>query len=265
MPESQNTAPVQNSIPPQNTMPPERTAPPVRMTNPVRLDDLITGITTAHTEPLDQLSSAVLLAEVIDEVADHLIGHFVDQARRSGASWTDIGRSMGVTKQAAQKRFSVNRPVEQRPPLDPSQGFGRFTDDARSVVVGAQNHAAAAGNAEIEPTHLLLGLLDLPDALAARVLVAQGVSLDEAREVAHAALPPAASEVPPLIPFDAPSRKVLELTFRIAMRMNHDVVGTEHILLALLEVDGRDGPISHLGLEPSAMEAAVVELVSGRG
>lgn len=115
----------------------ERTVPPVRMTNPVRLDELISGITTAHSEPLDQLSSAVLLAEIIDEVADHLIGHFVDQARRSGASWTDIGRSMGVTKQAAQKRFSVNRPVEQRPPLDPSQGFTRFTDDARRVVVGA--------------------------------------------------------------------------------------------------------------------------------
>ena len=47
----------------------------------------------------------MLAGEHLGDVADHLIGHFVDQARRSGASWTDIGRSMGVTRQAAQKRF----------------------------------------------------------------------------------------------------------------------------------------------------------------
>jgi hypothetical protein len=79
---------------------------PVRMTNPVRLDDLIDAITQVHSDVLDQLSDAVIAADHLDDVADHLIGHFVDQARRSGASWTDIGRSMGVTKQAAQKRFA---------------------------------------------------------------------------------------------------------------------------------------------------------------
>ena len=78
---------------------------PVRMTNPVRLDDLIDAITQVHSDVLDQLSDAVIAADHLDDVADHLIGHFVDQARRSGASWTDIGRSMGVTKQAAQKHF----------------------------------------------------------------------------------------------------------------------------------------------------------------
>ena len=45
------------------------------------------------------------MAGQLGELADHLIGHFVDQARRAGASWTDIGRAMGVTKQAAQQRF----------------------------------------------------------------------------------------------------------------------------------------------------------------
>src|SRR5215210_2525521 len=95
---------------------------PLRMTNPVRLDDLIEAITKASPDALEQLSGAVLVAGRLGEVADHLIGHFVDQARRSGASWTDIGRSMGVTKQAAQKRF-----VPRDLPLDPEQGFTRFT------------------------------------------------------------------------------------------------------------------------------------------
>jgi hypothetical protein len=42
--------------------------------------------------PLDHVSAAVQLS---DRLGDHVIGHFVDQARRAGASWTEIGQSMG--------------------------------------------------------------------------------------------------------------------------------------------------------------------------
>src|SRR5215475_6458622 len=128
---------------------------PAKIAYPVRLDDLIDVIKRTHTEPLDRLTDAVLAGEALDEAADQLIGHFVDQARRSGASWTDIGKCMGVTKQAAQKRFV---PKTEPNPLDPDQGFGRFTPRARNVVVESQNLAHAAGNAEIVPGHLLLGL-----------------------------------------------------------------------------------------------------------
>src|SRR6202012_6222528 len=110
--------------------------------HPVRLDELINTIKKVHSDVLDQLSDAVLSAEHLGEVADHLIGHFVDQARRSGASWTDIGKSMGVTKQAAQKRFV---PKGATADLDPEQGFSRFTPRARKVVVASQSEARAAG------------------------------------------------------------------------------------------------------------------------
>src|SRR5262244_4332791 len=109
-------------------------ADPVQMTGKVRLDDLIEAIKKAHSDVLEQLSDAVIAADHLGEVADHLIGHFVDQARRSGASWTDIGRSMGVTKQAAQKRFTPKDPGEPSD-LDPNQGFSRFTQRARNAVV----------------------------------------------------------------------------------------------------------------------------------
>ena len=53
----------------------------------VRLDDLIAAIRKVHPDDsLEQLTDAVLAADHLGEVADHLIGHFVDQARRSGAS-----------------------------------------------------------------------------------------------------------------------------------------------------------------------------------
>src|SRR4030088_1934107 len=142
---------------------------PVRMTNPVRLDDLIEAITKVPSDALDQLTDAVIAADHLGDVADHLVGHFVDQARRSGASWTDIGRSMGVTKQAARKRFVPKGPTEPAD-LDAAEGFTRFTPRARNVVMAAQNEAHAARNDEISPAHLALGLLTEPKALAAKAI-----------------------------------------------------------------------------------------------
>src|SRR5262249_41846892 len=179
------------------------------------------AIKKVHSSPLDQLTDAVLAGEHLGEVADHLIGHFVDQARRSGASWTDIGKCMGVTKQAAQKRF-VPKGQGEPSELDPNQGFTRFTPRARNVVMAAQNDARAAGNAEIQPAHLVLGLLADPDALAAKAIVAQGVPLDAVRPAVTGTLPAAADRVPDLIPYAAAARKALELTFRQALRLGHN-------------------------------------------
>ncbi|MGQ0776833.1 MAG: Clp protease N-terminal domain-containing protein [Pseudonocardiales bacterium] len=236
-------------------------ATPVRMTNPVRLDDLIEAIKKVHSDALDQLSDAVIAADHLGDVADHLIGHFVDQARRSGASWTDIGKSMGVTKQAAQKRFVPKRPGEPSD-LDPSQGFSRFTDRARNVVMAAQNEARAAGNDEIRPEHLVLGLLSEPDALAAASIVAQDVPLDTVRKTVTATLPPAVDQVPELIPFDPQVRKALELTFREALRMGHNYIGTEHILLALLELEDGTGVLAALGINKATTEATITAAVT---
>lgn len=231
------------------------------ITSSVRLDDLIAAIKKVHQEPLEQLQDAVIAADHLGEVADHLIGHFVDQARRSGASWTDIGKSMGVTRQAAQKRFVPKEPAD----LDPSQGFSRYTPRARNAVMAAHNAAKAAHNAEGLPEHLVLGLLAEPDGLAAKAIAEQGVSLDSVREAATAALPPAVEEAPELVPYGQAAKKVLELTFREALRLGHNYIGTEHILLALLEHENGEGVLSRLGLgkEPTEqyVAAALEEIV----
>jgi hypothetical protein len=224
----------------------------------VRLDDLIEAIKKVHHEPLDQLQDAVIAADHLGDVADHLIGHFVDQARRSGASWTDIGRSMGVTRQAAQKRFVPKESAD----LDPSQGFSRYTPRARNVVMAAHNEAVAARNTEGRPEHLLLGLLSEPQALAAKAITAQGVPLDAVRQAATAALPPAADDVPDLVPYGPDSKKVLELTFREALRLGHNYIGTEHILLALLEHENGQGVLSGLGITKPAVEAELGRMLA---
>ncbi|MEV0027288.1 Clp protease N-terminal domain-containing protein [Streptomyces atroolivaceus] len=235
---------------------------PLRADPPIRLDDLIDAIKKTHTDALEQLTGAVVAADHLGEIADHLIGHFVDQARRSGASWTDIGRSMGVTRQAAQKRFVPKKPGEASD-LDPSQGFGRFDEQARNVVMAAHNEAHAARNDEVGVGHLLLGVLAEPESPGAQVLAGQGVPPEAVREAAVLALPAAADQVPELIPYDAEARKVLELTFREALRLGHDFIGTGHIVLALLEFEGGAGVLAGLGIDKDAASSAVAAAVAG--
>ncbi len=230
---------------------------PAKIAYPIRLDDLIDVIKTVHTEPLEQLTDAVLAAESLGEIADHLIGHFVDQARRSGASWTDIGKCMGVTKQAAQKRFVPKLPDFESSALDPNAGFGRFTPRARNVVIAAQNRTKAAGNVAITPNHLLMALFDDPHGLAVQLLAGQGVDVGAVEKVVT--LPPrVGGETPALIPFDGAAKKVLELTFRHALRLGHNYVGTEHIALALFEVEDGDGPLHRVGADRDRFESDLI-------
>ncbi len=235
---------------------------PTPISKTVRLDDLIEAITKVHSDPLEQLASASVAADHLGELSDHLVGHFVDQARRSGASWRDIGASMGVSKQAVQKRF-VAKDVGDLVRPDASQGFSRFTVRAKNVVVASQEAARAASNDAVAMVHLVLGLLTEPDAIAARAIVARGIALDDLRAAATAAVPPAAADVPALIPFDADARKSLELTLREALRLGHNYIGTEHILLAMLEVEAGDGLLSGFGVDKAAVEAQIaIELAA---
>jgi hypothetical protein len=235
---------------------------PTPVSASVRLDDLIDTIKRVRTDPLEQLTDAVLVADHIGEVADALIGHFVDQARRQGASWTEIGASMGVTKQAAQKRF-VQRPAADAAALDPNAGFSRFTPRARNVVVAAQNEARARRDQQIRVEHLVLGLLAEPEGLAARAIVAQGVSPDRVREVATATLGPSRTgESPELVPFDDRARAVLETTFREALRLGHNYIGTEPLLLALLDADAGTGVLAALGVDRARAEEFVTRTLA---
>ena len=210
------------------------------MTPAVRLDDLITTVRSQHPEgdALAHLSDAVLVAEELGDVADHLVGHFVDQARRAGASWTDIGRSMGVSKQAAQKRF-MPRSAEEVPELG---NWSRFTDRARNALARAQDQARLTGHGQIQPGHVLLGLLADPDGLATRAVAAQA-PVESVRTAVLDALGTGGEAPGEHVPFSADARKLLALTLREALRLGHNYVGTEHVLLGLLHDEGTLGSV----------------------
>ncbi|MQA95937.1 MAG: ATP-dependent Clp protease ATP-binding subunit [Streptosporangiales bacterium] len=210
---------------------------------PVRLDDLITHIKSERPDGdgLDHLAVAFEVSEELGELADHLIGHFVDQARRAGASWTAIGQSMGVSKQAAQKRF-VPRPSDADADAMFTGAFSRFTPKARGVVNQAQRLATTAGHGAVGTEHVLIALLGDEDSLGVQAIVAQGAGLGEVRAAAGAALPAPGTGEDGHPAFTAQAKKVRDLTVRTALRLGHNYIGTEHILLALLEEpDGAGG------------------------
>ena len=223
----------------------------------VRLDDLIAAICKVHDDELEQLTSAMIAADHLGELSDHLIGHFVDQARRSGASWTDIGRAMGVTKQAARKRFLPKQPGDISDPAD--QDFNRFTPRAKNTIMAAHTAAQEAGHDEVMPGHLVLGLLSEPEGLAAKAMT-QHATADDIRAAIGAVLPPPGIPKDGLIPYSDDSKKVLELTFREALRLGHNYIGTEHILLAQLELEPPAGALVAVGLDKSNVEDSLMAL-----
>jgi Clp amino terminal domain, pathogenicity island component len=223
--------------------------------SPVRLDDLIGYIKSQQGTALDHVSTAMQMSEHLGEVSDHLIGHFVDQARKAGASWTDIGQSMGVTKQAAQKRFVPKDPDWQDMLVDAFRAhpFSRFTDRAKRTVVAAQEEAREQRHDHIAPEHLLLGLLHEPEGLAARAIDTLGISQHALRQGLTADLASGAGSEPASgrIPFTPRAKKVMALAVRQALLLGHNYIGTEHLLLGLLEdeqIASPDSTPSKLGL-----------------
>jgi hypothetical protein len=199
---------------------------------PTRLDDLIDYINAQHPDgdPLARLSDAVLVSQRLGELADQLIGHYVDQARRSGATWNAIGESMGVTRQAAQKRFAADLPGLGRGdlPLD------RFTARARNTIAAASQEAAAMSKTHVGPEHLLLGLLSEPQGMAARALAALGATPEQIRDQAGAGPAPALTAAPRQLPLNDRAKVALGRGFHTALELGHNYIGTEHILLGLL-------------------------------
>lgn len=229
------------------------------------LDGLIQYVKHQHpddSDALPRLSEALLVSTHVTEQADNLVGHFVDQARRSGASWSEIGASMGVTKQAAQKRF-VPRWGDDL--LSGGRTFDRFTDRARGVVATANRIAAGAGAAEIEPQHVGLGLFAEPEGLAARLLAAGAISqaaLSDA--LGHTAEP---ADLDGSLALSAATVVVLESALSAALRLGHNFIGTEHLLLGLLARPDLDVTVAlaRLGATTEVIEPQVVELLTGPG
>src|SRR5438128_7915652 len=112
--------------------------------------------------------------------------------------------------------------------------FERFTDRARRVVVLAQEEARMLSHNYIGTEHILLGLIHEGDGIAAKALESLGVSLEAVRAQVEEIIGQGQQAPSGHIPFTPRAKKVLELSLREALRLGHNYIGTEHLLLGLL-------------------------------
>jgi hypothetical protein len=230
---------------------------------PVPLDNLISYVKALHPEggPLSHLSDAVTVAARLDEQSDALIGHFVDQARHSGASWSMIGTSMGVSKQAAQQRFVTA--------LVPEGGemFSRFTQRARNTLAAA---GRIAGADRVDAAQIAAGLLSEPEGLAAKVIHGAGISDEQfyaafgvqaaGRDADAAASGDADAAAIQALRFTSAGKAALKGTLKAALRLGHNYIGTEHLLLGLLFAEGDAAQtLIAAGLDAGRVEAGLAD------
>ena len=191
------------------------------------LDRLLRAVESRHTgaAPLDRVAAAVGVAERVRGIADELVEHFVDGARAAGHSWAEIGRTLGISKQAAQQRFVTVVPAGEVWPPGLDEGAG-------AAFASAGTEARALGHYYVGPEHLLLALLAQPEELAARALEALGVTAEAVRARVVERLPASPPRPGGSLGVAPQTKRLLELARTLAKRLGHRCARTEHVLLA---------------------------------
>ena len=143
--------------------------------------------------------------------------------------------------------------------------FERFTDRARRVVVLAQDEARMLDHNYIGTEHILLGLIHEGEGIAAKALESLGVTLEAVREQVEDIIGRGQAAPTGHIPFTPRAKKVLELSLREALQINHSYIGTEHILLGLVrEGEGVAAQVLiKLGADLPRVRSTVLQMLSG--
>ncbi|SCM81848.1 Negative regulator of genetic competence ClpC/MecB [uncultured Sporomusa sp.] len=142
--------------------------------------------------------------------------------------------------------------------------FNRFTDRARKVLILAQQEAARYGHGYIGTEHLLLGLLREGEGVAAKALASLGLEVDSVREQVETILGTGQEQAND-IGYTPRAKKVIELAMEEALRLGHNYVGTEHILLGLIrEGEGIAAQVlTGMGVDINLMRQRVIEMLGG--
>ena len=231
------------------------------------LDQLISVVEDGSETPLDRITAAALLKEQVERLGDDLLDHFVQQARGQGCSWTQIGEALGVTRQAAQQRHTAPDDRLLRG-IAEGRELKRFTDRARTAVMNAQTVAQEHRHNYIGTEHLLLGLFVAEDGnLAVRALKDLGVEREAVERLVDERIPRGGAEVTGVLPFTPRARQAVADAVGEALKLGHNYVGTEHMLLALRQIE--EGIAAQVlaaqDVSHAALVAKIVQLLSGLG
>jgi len=132
------------------------------------------------------------------------------------------------------------------------------------VLVLAQNEARLLDQPFIGTQHILLGLLQERDGVAARALTSLGVSLEAARQKVHEMPGQVRPKSPGSPPFSPRAKQLLELSLREMTRLGHEGIDTEHLLLGLVR-QGESEPVkalTSLGVDLDHLHLRISSLMS---
>ena len=182
------------------------------------LDELVGHIDAAITsaESLERLAEATRVAADLGDLGDRLIDHYVNAARDSGRSWTEVGSALGVSKQAAQKRFVA--PTSTTPDANWPE---HFTDQSRAAITSAAEQARSLNHSYIGTEHVLLGLIHEQGSLAAQALAKLGISDEAVRAEIDQLTGPAPASVTGSLGINPRTKRVLEKARQIAKKLGH--------------------------------------------
>src|ERR1700685_2699940 len=143
--------------------------------------------------------------------------------------------------------------------------FERFTDRARRVVVLAQEEARMLNHNYIGTEHLLRGLIQEGEGVAAKALESLGISLEAVRQQVEEIIGRGQQAPSGHIPFTPRAKQVLKLALHEALQLGHNYIGTEHILLGLIrEGEGVAAQVLvRLGADLDTVRQQVIELLHG--
>jgi ATP-dependent Clp protease ATP-binding subunit ClpA len=143
--------------------------------------------------------------------------------------------------------------------------FERFTDRARHVVVLAQEEARMLSHNYIGTEHLLLGLIQEGEGVAAKALESLGISLEAVRQQVEEIIGRGQQAPSGHVPFTPRAKKVLKLALREALQLGHNYIGTEHILLGLIrEGEGVAAQVLvRLGADRNRVRHQVIQVLHG--
>lgn len=223
----------------------------------IDLDQIIDVVAEANPgSALDRVSGARAMAARLETLSQHVIAQFVEEARQGGASWTQIGSALGVTRQAAQQRFVSS----ESPDFASATSRGLpYAARAATSIEAARALASDHGHRSVDDAHVLLGLLENRTGAAISALKLLGVRTADLRKSARASLPGDTKRKTANPALGRSGVKALELAEREALRAGSAVVDTEHVLLGLL--GDADSSVAKLfadaGQDYAAVRAAV--------
>lgn len=141
--------------------------------------------------------------------------------------------------------------------------FDRFTDRAKHVILLAEKAALSRRHGRVGTEHILLGLIDEQRGAAARALQSLGVSAEAVRSDIDETLAPGHESASRPIAFTSGAKRILERSLQESARLGHNYIGTEHLLLALLDdrEDAAAQVLITLGVDRPAVSERILQLL----